>query len=178
MRASSRQLDEGGLSRWIVRFDERSNRFHTLPMSDDTLIRAIQAAYPQIWFACHVEHRTRREDRGTGLTDREAGILAHVGQGERASTLAKHLGIGKPALSQHLKELTQRGWLHARPDPTDGRRKIVELTELGRQAVSERSPLDSARLGELLALMPEQERVAAVAGLQSLAQAARLMRKG
>ncbi|MBP6216884.1 MAG: hypothetical protein KA391_05830 [Luteimonas sp.] len=38
-------------------------------MDHDALIEAIQLAYPQLWFACHVEHRTRRHGR---LTDREA----------------------------------------------------------------------------------------------------------
>lgn len=141
------------------------------------LIHAIQMAYPQIWFSCHVEHRTRGEDRGTGLTDREAAVLAHFGNGARAGTLAKHLGIGKAAMSQHVKALSERGLVTTRVDPNDRRHKVVELTEAGRRAATDGSPLDSGRLEGLLDLVPSSEREAAVAGLERLAEAAKLMQK-
>lgn len=147
-------------------------------MTHADLIHAIRTAYPQIWFACHIEHRTRGQDRGTGLTDREAGLLAHVGSGRHASALAGHLGIGKAALSQHLKSLTARGLIATRPDPLDRRQKIVALTEAGRAAAGEGSPLDGDRLRQLLDFIPPEERQAAVAGLERLAEAARRMRAG
>lgn len=141
-------------------------------------IEAIRLAYPQIWFACHIEHRTRGQDRGTGLTDREAGLLAHVGDGAHAGALARHLGIGKAALSQHLKSLSARGLVATRVDPADRRHKLVELTAEGRAAATAGSPLDADRLRQLLDLIPVEEREAAVAGLQCLAQAARKLRSG
>ena len=147
-------------------------------MTHADLTHAIQMAYPQIWFACHIEHRTRGQDRGTGLTDREAGLLAHVGSGRRAGELAAHLGIGKAALSQHLKSLTARGLIATRIDPTDRRHKIVELTEAGRSAAGSGSPLDGERLRRLLDLIPVEQRQAAVAGLECLAEAARRLRTG
>ena len=42
------------------------------------LVRGIQRAYPQIWFACHVVHRKRGP--AVELTDREAGILDETPQ--------------------------------------------------------------------------------------------------
>lgn len=146
-------------------------------MNSKALIHAIQLAYPQIWFACHIEHRTRGRDRGTGLTDRDAGILAHVGAGAgtgvTATALAEHLGIGKPALSQHLKRLQELELLGIRVDPGDRRQRLVELTATGRAAMSSRSPLDENRLGQLLELIPDRDRLGAVEGLQRLAEAAR-----
>lgn len=159
-----------------VRFDERTVVFQTADMKHADLIEAIRMAYPQIWFACHIEHRTRGQDRGTGLTDREAGLLAHVGGGQRAGDLAAHLGIGKAALSQHLKSLTARGLIATRIDPADRRQKIIELTKRGRAAAGDGLSLDASRLGQLLDQIPVDERGAAVAGLERLAEAARCMR--
>ncbi len=160
----------------MVRFDERFPDVQTADMKDLDLVRSIQMAYPKIWFACHVEHRTRRQDRGKGLTDREAGLLAHISSGQHASSLAKHLGIGKAALSQHLKNLTSLGLITARYDPADRRQKIVELTDSCRSIVGESSVLDTERLRKLLEKIPEEKRDMAVAGLELLADAASRMR--
>jgi len=144
------------------------------------LIDAVRLAYPQIWFACHVEHRTRGQDRETGLTDREAGILAHVGVatagGCPATTLAQHLGIGKSAVSQHLKRLKSLGFISISVAQHDRRQRLVMLTAAGRRAVADASPLDGQRLEQLLALIPTQERAQSVRGLQILADAARRLR--
>lgn len=161
-----------------VHFDERTNALQTWHMKHADLVHAIRIAYPQIWFACHIEHRTRKQDRGTGLTDREAGLLAHVGNGRNAGELAAHLGIGKAALSQHLKSLAERGLIIARVDAADRRQKIVELTPEGRATVDEGSPLDGDRLQQLLDLIPVDERQTAVTGLERLAEAARRLRTG
>lgn len=149
-------------------------------MKYDALIEAVRLAYPQIWFACHVEHRTRGQDRQVALTDREVGILAHVSvvsaEGCPAATLAQHLGIGKSALSQHLKRLKSLGLVDASVNPCDRRQRLVTLTAAGRRAVADASPLDGRRLQQLLALIPQQDRIRAVSGLKILAAAARRLR--
>jgi DNA-binding MarR family transcriptional regulator len=149
-------------------------------MKYSALIDAVRLAYPQIWFACHVEHRTRGQNRGTGLTDREVGILAHVNAentaGCRAASLAHHLGIGKSDLSQHLKRMKSLDLIRTSVDPQDGRQRLVALTAAGRQAVADASPLDGQRLERLLALIPARERAQSVRGLQILADAARRLR--
>lgn len=135
-------------------------------------IRAIQLAYPQVWFACHVAHRTR--GHADGLTDREAGILAHIeaAPAARASDLARHLGIGKPALSAQLKRLVALGLIAIAPG-SDARERAISLTRQGREAVAARSPLDARRLNELLLQLTAAEQRAAVKGLNLLASAAR-----
>ena len=108
------------------------------------MIRRVQRAYPQIWFACHVQHRTRRS--ASGLTDREAGILEHIEatSGCRASDLALHLGIGKPALSAQLKKLAAQGLIELETG-SDAREKRIALTPVARNRLIDASPLDADR---------------------------------
>ena len=146
-------------------------------MDHDALIEAIQLAYPQLWFACHVEHRTRRHGR---LTDREAGLLAHVAaagtEGASAGELARHLGIGAPALSQQLKRLQALGMLDVTADAADSRRRRVVLTPDGRAETTDASPLDRERLDAVLHALAPDAREPAVRGLVALADAARRLR--
>jgi DNA-binding MarR family transcriptional regulator len=164
----------------MVRFDERSVGDETGCMNTHdmaSLVEAIQRAYPRIWFACHIEHHTRGQPHDSGLTDRESGILAHIADeadaGATAAQLAGHLGIGKAALSQHIKRLQQLGLIDTRTDDGDRRRKSIRLTAAGRRAVSSSSPLDQDRLRRLLETMSIEDAASAVRGLQRLAEAAR-----
>ncbi len=146
-------------------------------MSASTEVSIIQRAYPQVWFACHVGHRTRSSS-GDGLTDREAGILAHIDAtaGARASDVARHLGIGKSTLSAQLKRLTELGLVQLERGTKDQRERPVRLTGKGRRAVVARSPLDGARVRALLAELSADERARAVHGLELLAVGARRLR--
>jgi DNA-binding MarR family transcriptional regulator len=145
-------------------------------MSDTDLIDAIQRAYPQLWLACHVEHRTRAQPHGAGLTDRESSLLAHIGQGDTPpGALAQHLGIAKSTLSAHLARLESLGLITVVRSSSDQRRRAVQLTDAGRAALRADSVLDTTRLERLLALVPEAERDDAVRGLVTLGNAARAM---
>jgi DNA-binding MarR family transcriptional regulator len=164
----------------MVRFDERSihdETGHMNTLDKASLVEAIQRAYPRLWFACHIEHRTRGQPHDSGLTDREGGILAHIADeadaGATAAQLADHLGIGKAALSQHLKRLQQLGMIDSQTADDDRRRKSIHLTAAGRRAVSANSPLDAGRLRRLLDTMSIEDAASAVRGLQRLAEAAR-----
>ncbi|MBV9931698.1 MAG: winged helix-turn-helix transcriptional regulator [Alphaproteobacteria bacterium] len=139
----------------------------------------ILRAYPQIYLACHVEHRTRRSS-ASGLTSREASFLAHLADmGEAGpAALARHLGIGPSTLSAALSRLCGKGLIESDPDPHDARRRRLRLTDAGRAAIVEDSVLDADRLAALLSLLAPEERRAAVAGLKILAAAARRFRNG
>jgi DNA-binding MarR family transcriptional regulator len=129
--------------------------------------------YPQIYLACHVEHRTRGSSE-TGLTSREASYLTHIEPtGTSPAALARHLGIGRSTLSAALARLEGLGLIETERDPADARRKCVRLSDAGRAAVSESSVLDAERVAALLASMPAEERRRAVDGLKLLATAAR-----
>ncbi len=51
--------------------------------------------------------------------------------------LAEQLHIDAPAASVLVTDLSERGWVTRSPDPDDGRRKVIEATDLGRAWVAE-----------------------------------------
>ncbi len=136
------------------------------------LVRGIQRAYPQIWFACHIVHRKRGPT--VELTDREAGILSHIDAtpGIRATDLAAHLGIGRPSLSAQLRRLEKAGFVTVRVG-NNRRERRIHLTAKGERAASSGSPLDGPRLAQLLRRLKPAERDVALHGLELLASAAR-----
>lgn len=138
----------------------------------DDVIRA----YPQIYLACHIDHRTRRSS-AAGITSREASFLAHVGEGGVSpAALARHLGIGRSTLSAALTALEAKGLVTVERDAADGRRRRVQLTESGQAAINADSVLDEARVAALLDQLGEEEQRRAVEGLELLASAARRLR--
>jgi DNA-binding MarR family transcriptional regulator len=145
----------------------------------DKLIREIQTCYPQIYLACHTEHRTRHGSTD-GLTDRDSAVLAHVraSDGQNAAALAKHLGIGASTLSATLKRLTGLGLIKTPASPTDARKHQIFLTAKGEELLNTRSVLDAARLKKLLSTLTKDEQRRAVDGLALLADGARRMRDG
>lgn len=139
----------------------------------DDLVDAVQQAYPSLWFACHVEHRTRGEPHPTGLTDREATILAHIApDGTAPAPLAAHLGMAKSSLSAHIARLEQLGYLRSDATDVDARRRLLVLTPEGRAARRSASPLHADRVAGVLTQLDEADRARAVQGLALLARAA------
>jgi DNA-binding MarR family transcriptional regulator len=58
-------------------------------------------------------------------------------QGASAGQLVRRLGVTKQATGQLIDTLVARGYLERRPDPSDRRRMLIELTPRGRAAASE-----------------------------------------
>jgi DNA-binding MarR family transcriptional regulator len=145
----------------------------------DSDVLAVLRAYPQIYLACHVVHRTRASSP-TGLTARDGSLLAHVAdpEGSSPARLARHLGIAPSTLSAALARLERDGLLRLDPDSADARRRRIRLTDAGRQAVVRDSVLDAGRVAAMLEPMAEDERNVAVAGLELLAAAARRLQEG
>ncbi len=145
-------------------------------MDEDVL--AILRSYPQIYLACHVEHRIRSSSP-TGLTSRDASILAHVADADGVSParLARHLGVARSTLSAARAPLEGAGLQGGEPDGRDGRRRAVRLTQIGHAAIVENNVLDSTRVAQLLAGMAPDQRRRAVEGLRLLAAAARALRE-
>lgn len=133
-------------------------------------VRAIQLAYPQVWYACH-----RHRPKDGGLTERESTILVHLAHGDlsRLPALAGHLGVGTSTLSEAIDGLVRRGFVQRRRHEDDRRKVDFMVTEAGLDALSTGSPLDPESLREALDLLDPNERRQAVEGMSLLARACR-----
>ena len=145
----------------------------------DAAVLAIQQCYPQVFHACHVAHRRARSDRQR-LSEGDGAVLAHIGAGTSpaARDLARHLGVGAPAMSATLQRLERLGYVTRQPRTKQRPTRTLALTDAGREAMQATSVLDRERLELLLAELTPRERSRAVAGLQLLARAAATMPRG
>ena len=139
-------------------------------------VRLVQTCYPQIYLACHTAHGTRASSRG-GLSARDSSLLAHVD--ERVpitpSALARHMGIGKPALSAAVKRLVRLGHVRVERNAADKRVVHLRLAPGGAKAMRDNSVLEADRVRRLLLALTAAERRTALEGLSLLARAARRM---
>ena len=87
-----------------------------------------------------VRTRIRRDLAACGFDDIGAAHLAvfqHPSpRGMRVTALADRAGMSRQAITYLISELEAKGYLERRPDPSDGRASLVDLTERGEQAVS------------------------------------------
>jgi DNA-binding MarR family transcriptional regulator len=141
-------------------------------------VYAVQRAYPQIWHACHKRHR-KGATNGGAASERDVAVLAHLDPARptTAGALARHLGVKPSTMSASLDDLERHGYVLRKKAARDRRVVEVHLTEKGRGAVSSESALDALRVEQVLGLLDEGERRAAVAGLELLARAAVLTRQ-
>jgi DNA-binding MarR family transcriptional regulator len=63
-------------------------------------------------------------------------VFAHldIDHGSRLSDMAIRAGITPQAMADVVNDLQQRGYVERRPDPRDGRAKLIVLTDRGQQA--------------------------------------------
>src|SRR3954449_12538087 len=52
------------------------------------------------------------------------------------SALAERLGISKQGAGQLVEDMTRRGYVASRPAPSDGRARLLELSDRGRAALA------------------------------------------
>jgi len=142
-------------------------------MNIDQATRIVQDSYPRIYLACH----TRHDRSGTsqhGLSRRESQVLQHldVDPPYRSGGLARHLGIGAPALSAKIDRLEALGLVRRRAYEGDRRQTELLLTAEGRKRVRTASVLEPDRVTALLERLTPQEMATAVAGLEILGRVA------
>ena len=143
-------------------------------MSQTDPVRCVQTWYPQIYLACHVDHKRARHSPG-GISPRDSSILAHLDErtAVTSAALARHLRIGAPTMSAALKRLAAHGYVVQERDAADARRRQVRLTPAGVRAMSDSSVLEADRVRALLRRLRPTERARALDGLSLLARAAR-----
>jgi DNA-binding MarR family transcriptional regulator len=136
-------------------------------------VRAIQRYYPQIYFACHVDH-VRRASTEHALSSHDSGVLSHLDE-ERAitpSALARHIGVVPSTFSAQLDRMVSLGYVARTRSGSDRRRWELRLTEQGSRALAATSVLDGRRVRRVLARLSPRERDRAVEGMGLLAGAA------
>ena len=75
-----------------------------------------------------------RESEFPGLRFSHLAIWGNVGiDGIRLTALAERANLSLAACSEQLSDLERLGYLERRPDPTDGRAKLIYPTPRGRQ---------------------------------------------
>jgi DNA-binding MarR family transcriptional regulator len=101
-----------------------------------------------------------------GCPPASAGLLTLLRtHGEmRMSRLTELLGIDMSVTSRHVAHAADRGWIGRRPDPHDGRSRLLYLTALGEQELQELSDRATASLAAHLADWPEED-VVSLTGL-------------
>jgi DNA-binding MarR family transcriptional regulator len=143
-------------------------------MSTDGGVRDVQTWYPQIYLACHVDHK-RQRTTASRISPRDSSLLAHLNEriAVTPAELARHLRIGAPTLSAAIKRLVGLGYVSQEADTTDARRRQLRLTRQGARAMAEGSVLETSRVRALLKRLTVAERERALDGLALLARAAR-----
>jgi DNA-binding MarR family transcriptional regulator len=63
------------------------------------------------------------------------GFIERVG-GDRLTALADRSGLTKQAVGEAVADLERLGYVERVPDPSDGRAKIIRLSERGREAAA------------------------------------------
>ena len=75
-----------------------------------------------------------------GLTLSQFTVLNHfvrLGNIESPARLARSFQVTKGAMTNTLGKLEKQGFIHINPDPNDGRAKLVDITESGKNAQSD-----------------------------------------
>ena len=143
-------------------------------MTIDDAVRVVQTSYPQVYLACHTRHQRKRSTEHR-LSSRDSAILAHLHPTRpiAPSDLARHLGIGRPTMSEALKRLVSLGFI----DRGENGSAAVTLSIKGERAMRETSVLEAGRVESVLASLSASDRRLVCRGLERLAQACREYRQ-
>lgn len=99
-----------------------------------------------------------------GMTMAQLGLLTHfvrLGGAWAPARLARAFQVTKQTMTSTLTRLQAAGFVEVRPDPADGRAKLVTLTDAGRAAHADAM----RRLGPALALAADGLPAGLVEGL-------------
>lgn len=85
--------------------------------------------------------RVRHVERGLAAAGHPAVRPPHLpvfeyvdrGRGSRVSDLARHANVTAQAMGELVDHLAAHGYVERVPDPTDGRARLVRLTDRGRE---------------------------------------------
>ncbi|SKA73748.1 transcriptional regulator, MarR family [Paucidesulfovibrio gracilis DSM 16080] len=97
--------------------------------------------------------------RGTGLTPTQMHVIEILGANNalRMKELAQRMGVTTGSLTVVADKLEQRGLLRRRPNDTDRRSILVELTENGKQRFAEHDKLHMDLTRDIVADLSSEE---------------------
>lgn len=110
--------------------------------------------------------RRLREEGFADFTGSETAVLRNVESGgSRITDIARRTNVTPQAISQLVAGLERKGYLTNAPDPTDGRARLVRLTDRGLALIARGQEIT----GEL------HERWAEILGAEALGELQRLL---
>jgi DNA-binding MarR family transcriptional regulator len=89
-------------------------------------------------------------DQGLSMPERSALSLLERTGPTASSALAREAQITAQAMGATLSALRERGLVERRPDPNDGRRVVLSVTDAGRQALADKR---NARTEQMAAVL-------------------------
>ncbi|MHA7283519.1 MarR family winged helix-turn-helix transcriptional regulator [Arthrobacter sp. TMS2-4] len=114
----------------------------------------------------HAVYLSRSMDSESDITTMQLSTLGMAADAPlRVSRVAANLGIRVPSATEQIIKLEQAGLVDRRPDPTDSRAVLVQLTEQGRAAWEEAGRRRNARVAALLDRLDDEERATLAAAL-------------
>lgn len=144
----------------------------------NTNVERLLAAYPAIYLACHHDHM-RTDEAGNPVTEKQASALDHL-DAVRPTTLTKlaeHMGVGRSTMSTTVARLVRAGYVERKTGAQDRRMVGLTLTAAGKRIQEENTVLNRQLVGEMFKQLEPAEAERALAGLESLAQAATILLK-
>lgn len=102
----------------------------------------------------------RMSEAGGEVTPGEARVLMHAAAlgGGRQALLAERLGVEPMTISGYVDRLEQRGLVERRPDPNDGRAKLVHVTDAADAVIDASRALARATLDDAMGNATSEER--------------------
>ena len=116
------------------------------------------------------QSRTVHQARLLDLAPAEARCLLLFRPGEYRTSvrLAEELEVRKSRATKIVQGLKEKGLVESRPDPADGRAKLLRLTSEGRRRLAEAESFLTEVHGRVLSEMPAERRTDVLGALESL----------
>lgn len=108
-------------------------------------IRRLNEQWTDIYFYLHVTHHekiTHQMVRMLQLIDKKEDI--------KVQDVASFLTVSPNTASEHVKRAMEKGYLTKRKNLADERKTILEITDIGKQVLSDNTKLDELKLKRVL----------------------------